>query len=62
MSGVLGVATAAYLPFCFFNLLSPLLDVVYGYLGFKVPDADVPWGDEADTATVSAATRGDSDG
>ena len=37
MSGVLGVQTASYLPYCFFNLLSPILDVVYGYLGFKVP-------------------------
>jgi Na+:H+ antiporter, NhaC family len=36
MSGVLGVSTAAYFPYCFFNLLSPILDVVYGYLGFKV--------------------------
>ena len=36
MSGVLGVQTASYLPFCFFNLLSPILDVIYGYLGFKV--------------------------
>jgi NhaC family Na+:H+ antiporter len=36
MSGVLGVPTASYLPYCFFNLLSPLLDVVYGFLGFKV--------------------------
>ena len=37
MSGVLGVSTASYLPFCFFNLLSPVLDVLYGFLGFKVP-------------------------
>jgi NhaC family Na+:H+ antiporter len=37
MSGVLGVSTAAYFPFCFFNLLSPVLDVVYGFAGFKVP-------------------------
>ena len=36
MSGVLGVSTAAYLPFCFFNLLSPVLDVIYGFVGFKV--------------------------
>src|SRR4051812_45493752 len=36
MAGVLGVATASYLPFCFFNLLSPVLDVIYGFLGFKV--------------------------
>jgi NhaC family Na+:H+ antiporter len=39
MSGVLGVSTIAYLPFCFFNLLSPILDVLYGFLGFKVPTA-----------------------
>ena len=31
MSGVLGVSTAAYFPYCFFNLLSPILDVIYGY-------------------------------
>jgi NhaC family Na+:H+ antiporter len=36
MSGVLGVPTASYLPFCFFNLLSPVLDVLYGFIGFKV--------------------------
>lgn len=47
ISGVLGVSTAAYLPFCFFNLLSPLLDILYGFIGFKVPDADEPWGDES---------------
>ena len=37
ISGVLGVSTAAYFPFCFFNLLSPILDVLYGFLGWKVP-------------------------
>jgi NhaC family Na+:H+ antiporter len=37
ISGVLGVSTASYFPYCFFNLLSPVLDVVYGFLGFKVP-------------------------
>ncbi len=40
MSGVLGVSTASYLPFCFFNLLSPVLDVLYGFLGFKVATID----------------------
>ena len=40
ISGVLGVSTASYLPYCFFNLLSPILDVVYGFIGFKVPKAD----------------------
>jgi NhaC family Na+:H+ antiporter len=36
MSGVLGVSTASYFPYCFFNIASPILDVVYGFLGFKV--------------------------
>jgi Na+:H+ antiporter, NhaC family len=36
ISGVLGVSTAAYFPYCFFNLASPILDVLYGFLGFKV--------------------------
>jgi NhaC family Na+:H+ antiporter len=45
ISGVLGVSTAGYLPYCFFNLLSPVLDVLYGYLGFKVPKATSEWGD-----------------
>ena len=35
-SAVLGVATLAYLPFCFFNLISPLMTILYGYLGFKI--------------------------
>jgi NhaC family Na+:H+ antiporter len=39
ISGVLGVSTAAYFPFCFFNILSPLLDVLFGFIGFKVPSA-----------------------
>jgi Na+:H+ antiporter, NhaC family len=37
ISGVLGVPTGSYLPFCFFNILSPILDVLYGFVGFKVP-------------------------
>jgi NhaC family Na+:H+ antiporter len=36
ISGVLGVSTASYLPYCFFNFASPILDVVYGFIGFKV--------------------------
>jgi NhaC family Na+:H+ antiporter len=40
ISGVLGVSTASYFPYCFFNFLSPILDVVYGFVGFKVPGAD----------------------
>ena len=53
ISGVLGVSTAAYLPFCFFNLLSPLLDILYGFIGFKVPQATEDWEDERHIATTA---------
>ena len=33
---VLGVATFTYLPFCFFNFLSPLMTLVVGYTGYKI--------------------------
>ena len=35
-SAVLGVATFAYLPFCFFNIISPLITIAYGYFGIKI--------------------------
>ncbi len=37
ISGVLGVPTISYLPFCFFSILSPVLDVLFAFIGFKVP-------------------------
>ena len=36
MAGVLGVATIAYLPYAFFNLLSPLISLIYGLTGFRI--------------------------
>lgn len=36
MAAVLGVPTLAYLPYCVFNIVSPILTVAYGYLGFTV--------------------------
>lgn len=44
MGGVLGVATLAYLPFCFFNLISPLMTVLQGALNWRI--ARVPGPDE----------------
>jgi NhaC family Na+:H+ antiporter len=35
-SGVLGVATLVYLPFCFFNLISPIMTIIYGYFNIKI--------------------------
>jgi NhaC family Na+:H+ antiporter len=37
MAGVLGVATLSYLPYCVFNIASPIIDLVFvGLLGFKL--------------------------
>jgi NhaC family Na+:H+ antiporter len=59
VSGVLGVATISYLPFCFFNILSPVLDVLYGFIGFKVPTSepspDVAVGDAGEPASGPAS-------
>jgi NhaC family Na+:H+ antiporter len=57
MSGVLGVSTASYLPYCFFNLLSPVLDVIYGYLGFKVPSVDAAGAAPAAEEITGGETR-----
>ncbi len=35
-SAVLGVATFAYLPYCFFNIISPFMTIAYAYLGVKI--------------------------
>jgi NhaC family Na+:H+ antiporter len=36
MSGTLGVATFAYLPYCFFNFLCPVMAIIYGFMNFKI--------------------------
>lgn len=35
-STVLGVATIAYLPYCFFNILSPLMTILVAAIGWKI--------------------------
>ena len=53
MAATLGVATLAYLPFAFFNLVNPLISVVYGFTGFTiVKEGEGEDAVEADTATV----------
>lgn len=37
MYGVLLVSPLAYLPFAFFNLLVPIINIIYGYLGITIP-------------------------
>jgi Na+:H+ antiporter, NhaC family len=59
ISGVLGVPTASYLPYCYFNFLSPILDIVYGFIGFKVPSS--PTGESrSERAEASTAMQTDS--
>jgi Na+:H+ antiporter, NhaC family len=36
MGAVLGVSTLLYLPYCVFNIASPLLSVLYGITGFRI--------------------------
>ena len=38
--GVLGVMTGEYWMYCFFNLLSPLMTVVYGYVGIGIKELE----------------------
>ena len=35
-STVLGVSTVAYLPFCIFNLLSPVMSIIVAAIGFRI--------------------------
>jgi NhaC family Na+:H+ antiporter len=57
MAGVLGVATAAYLPYAFFNLLSPLISLIYGFTGFRIEHIEPP----AEAPGPAAAGPGPSD-
>jgi Na+:H+ antiporter, NhaC family len=51
MTGVLGVPTIEYLPFAFFNIVNPLIAVIFGFTGFRV-ERLAPPGDTPDPAAV----------
>ena len=55
MSGVLGVATVSYLPFAFFNLLSPLISLAYGFTGFRIEHVAPPAGGPAPETPAAAS-------
>jgi NhaC family Na+:H+ antiporter len=40
MAATLGVATLAYLPFAFFNLVNPVVSIIYGFTGFTIVKTD----------------------
>lgn len=60
MSSTLGVATFAYLPFAFLNLVNPLVSAFYGYTGLTMTPLDEPPGDLAEP--LGGASGVDSDG
>jgi Na+:H+ antiporter, NhaC family len=64
MAGVLGVATIAYLPYCFFNLASPVISLFYGFTGLRIEHISPPAEKLGPTAERSvptpAATQGGS--
>jgi NhaC family Na+:H+ antiporter len=50
-ASVLGVATVAYLPYCFFNWLSPIITILFAQLGWRQPllaSAQVALSDQGD--------------
>jgi NhaC family Na+:H+ antiporter len=42
MAGTLGVATLAYLPWCFLNLLNPIVGMVLGFTGWSIDRREEP--------------------
>jgi Na+:H+ antiporter, NhaC family len=56
-AAVLGVATFDYLPYCFFNLINPLLSIVYGFLGFRM-EKFKPGEDDSDVGLAGPVTAG----
>ena len=70
MTGVLGVPTVEYLPFAFFNIINPILAIVFGFTGYHVehqkpaePQGQEPAGSPGDSGQEGsgpdAAARGD---
>ncbi|MEN1940847.1 Na+/H+ antiporter NhaC [Luteimonas sp. MJ246] len=60
MAATLGVATLDYLPYAFFNLVSPLVALVLAYAGFKILrlPAAAPAATDAPAAPDTLPTRG----
>jgi NhaC family Na+:H+ antiporter len=40
MAGTLGVATLSYFPYCFLNIINPIISLIYGLTGFQVKRID----------------------
>ncbi len=55
MAGTLGVATLAYLPFAFFNIINPLIAIVFGFTGFSIKKLDKNGKDDVEKQTEKSA-------
>ena len=60
MAGVLGVPTVAYLPYCFFNIASPIISLIYGFTGLRIEHVPPIESTEAEPRleTASASMEG----
>lgn len=36
MMAALGIAPWIYVPYCFLNLINPIISIIYGYTGFSI--------------------------
>ncbi|MCB9334790.1 MAG: Na+/H+ antiporter NhaC [Flavobacteriales bacterium] len=45
-SGVLGIATGDYFMYCFFNLISPLMTMIFGFLNIKIAKTTINFSKE----------------
>ncbi len=53
MSKTLGVSAAAYIPFCFLNLINPIISIIYGYTGFTMEKLEVKASTEESTEILN---------
>ena len=54
-SGVLGVSTLSYLPFCFFNILSPIVSIFLGAMNLTITRINLDALDNPEMAMASSA-------
>jgi len=54
-TGVLGISTFDYFPYCFFNLVNPIISLIYGFTGFRMEK--YPPGEAAATEEGLAALQ-----
>ena len=55
-ASVLGVATLVYAPFCFFNIISPFMSILYAYLNIKIRRIDTAEQNGSESAAPAPAT------